>query len=147
MIKNSISKIYNDIRQSGYAPPVWKRAQVPGLKESRLTIRGDEDRGLNVCSFSNNTFVPERGVNSTPKPQIRGPAGDVQLHWLTVSPKTVCYSLLFSIADVRRLKARVNKRTSANQHTWHIRQHCHRTLKRKFEDINEPNKAQCSEET
>ena len=46
MIKNSISKIYNDIRQSGYAPPVWKRAQVPGLKESRLTIRGDEDRGL-----------------------------------------------------------------------------------------------------
>ena len=44
--KNSISKIYNDIRQSGYAPPVWKRAQVPGLKESRLTIRGDEDRGL-----------------------------------------------------------------------------------------------------
>ena len=30
----------------GYAPPVWKRAQVQGLKESRLTIRGDEDQGL-----------------------------------------------------------------------------------------------------
>ena len=30
----------------GYAPPVWKRAQVQGLKESRQTIRGDEDRGL-----------------------------------------------------------------------------------------------------
>ena len=44
--KNSISKIYEDIRQSGYVPPVWKRAQVQGLKESRLTIRGDEDRGI-----------------------------------------------------------------------------------------------------
>ena len=44
--KNSISKIYKDIRQSGYAPPVWKRTQVQGLKESRLTIRGDEDRGI-----------------------------------------------------------------------------------------------------
>ena len=30
----------------GYAPTVWKRAQVQGLKESRLTIRGDEDRVL-----------------------------------------------------------------------------------------------------
>ena len=30
----------------GYAPPVWKRAHVQGVKESRLTIRGDEDRGL-----------------------------------------------------------------------------------------------------
>ena len=43
---NSISKIYKDIRQSGYAPPVWKRAKVQGLKESRPTISGDEDRGL-----------------------------------------------------------------------------------------------------
>ena len=38
--------MYKDIRQSGYAPPVWKRAQVQGLKKSRLTIRGDEDRSL-----------------------------------------------------------------------------------------------------
>ena len=30
----------------GYAPPVLKRAQVQGLKESRLTIRGDEDQDL-----------------------------------------------------------------------------------------------------
>ena len=30
----------------GYAPPVRKRAQVQGLKESRITIREDEDRGL-----------------------------------------------------------------------------------------------------
>ena len=31
----------------GYAPPVWKRAQVQGLKESRLTIRGDgDDQGI-----------------------------------------------------------------------------------------------------
>ena len=29
----------------GYAPPVLKRAQVKGLKESRLTIRGNEDHG------------------------------------------------------------------------------------------------------
>ena len=28
----------------GYPPPVWKRAQVHGLKESRLTIREDEDQ-------------------------------------------------------------------------------------------------------
>ena len=30
----------------GSALPVWKRAQVKGLKESRLSIRGDEDQGL-----------------------------------------------------------------------------------------------------
>ena len=30
----------------GFTPPVWKRAQIQRLKESRLIIRGDEDRGL-----------------------------------------------------------------------------------------------------
>ena len=40
--KNSINKS----ARVGYAPPVWKQAQVQGLKESRLTIRGDEDQGL-----------------------------------------------------------------------------------------------------
>ena len=44
--KNSISKVYKDIRHSGYAAPVWTRAKVQGLKESRLTIRGDGDRAL-----------------------------------------------------------------------------------------------------
>ena len=33
--------------REGYDPPVWKkRAQVKGLKESRITITGDEDQGL-----------------------------------------------------------------------------------------------------
>ena len=30
----------------GYAPPIWKRFQVQGLKESRVIFRGDKDRGL-----------------------------------------------------------------------------------------------------
>ena len=32
--------------RAGYSPPVWKRAQVWWLKESRLTTRGDEDQDL-----------------------------------------------------------------------------------------------------
>ena len=28
----------------GYAPTIWKRSQVKMLKESRLTIRGDENQ-------------------------------------------------------------------------------------------------------
>ena len=48
MIKNSISNIYiMTSAREGYDPPVWKkRAQVKGLKESRITITGDEDQGL-----------------------------------------------------------------------------------------------------
>ena len=38
--KASISKIYKDC----FAPPIWERAQVQWLKESRLTIRGNEDQ-------------------------------------------------------------------------------------------------------
>ena len=30
----------------GYASPAWKRTKVRGLKESRLTTRGDVDQGL-----------------------------------------------------------------------------------------------------
>ena len=30
----------------GYAPPVWKRTHIQGLKETRQTIRGDEGQGL-----------------------------------------------------------------------------------------------------
>ena len=30
----------------GYAPPVWKLTQVQGLKESRLTRRGDKENFL-----------------------------------------------------------------------------------------------------
>ena len=44
-----IEKVYQKyIRPSarlGYTPPVWKRTLVQ-LKEFRLTIRGDEDKGL-----------------------------------------------------------------------------------------------------
>ena len=35
--------------RAGYAPPIRKRAHVQGLKESRITIRGDDDRGLVTC--------------------------------------------------------------------------------------------------
>ena len=49
VIKTVYQNIYLLLKTSarvGYAPPVWKRAQVQGLKESRQTIRGDEDRGI-----------------------------------------------------------------------------------------------------
>ena len=32
--------------REGYAPPFWKRVQVQGLEDSRITIRVDEDQGL-----------------------------------------------------------------------------------------------------
>ena len=49
-----ISKVIKTVYQEyiktsarvGYAPPVLKRAHVKELKESRLTIRGEEDQGL-----------------------------------------------------------------------------------------------------
>ena len=41
-----LMSIYWDPNRAGYAPPVWKRAQVWWLKESRLTIRGNEDWNL-----------------------------------------------------------------------------------------------------
>ena len=45
VIKTVYQKYIKASARVGYAPPVWKRAQVQGLKESRLTIRGDEDQG------------------------------------------------------------------------------------------------------
>ena len=52
-----------------YAPPTWKRTQVHGLKESRLTIRGDEDQGLGsskmfgqVPSYSPNRLVSQSAI-------------------------------------------------------------------------------------
>ena len=38
--------MYKDSARKGNAPSVWKRAQVQGLMESRLTIRGDDDLDL-----------------------------------------------------------------------------------------------------
>ena len=46
VIKNSISKYIKTSARVGDAPPVWKRAQIQGLKESRLTLRGDGDQDL-----------------------------------------------------------------------------------------------------
>ena len=46
MIKIVYQKYTNASARVGYAPPIWKRAQVKGLKESRPTIRVDEDQGL-----------------------------------------------------------------------------------------------------
>ena len=44
---NSNSKIYlKTSATEGYAPPIWKQAEVQGLKESRLIIRWDEDKNL-----------------------------------------------------------------------------------------------------
>ena len=48
-ISKTIKTIYNnytDFTKSRLSPPVWKRAQVQGLKEARLAIRWDEDQGL-----------------------------------------------------------------------------------------------------
>ena len=44
--KKVYQKYIKTSTREGYAPPVWKRAQVQGLKEFRQTIRGDEDRGI-----------------------------------------------------------------------------------------------------
>ena len=46
VIKIVYQKYINTSARVGYAPPTWKRAQVKGMRESRLTIRGDEDQGL-----------------------------------------------------------------------------------------------------
>ena len=46
VIKTVCQKYIKAFVRVGYAPPVWKRAQVQGLKESRLTIRGHEDQDL-----------------------------------------------------------------------------------------------------
>ena len=46
VIKTVYQKYIKAFTGVDYAPPVWKRAQAQGLKESRLTIRGDEDQGL-----------------------------------------------------------------------------------------------------
>ena len=46
VIKIECEKYIKTSTRVDYAPPVWKRAQVQGLKESRLTIRGKEERAL-----------------------------------------------------------------------------------------------------
>ena len=44
--KTVYEKYMNTSARAGYTLPVWKWAQVQGLKESRLSIRGEEDQGL-----------------------------------------------------------------------------------------------------
>ena len=46
VIKTVYKKNIKTSARVGYVPPVWKRGQVQGLKESRLTIREIEDQGL-----------------------------------------------------------------------------------------------------
>ena len=46
VIKTVYHKYIKPSARVGYATHVWKRAQVHRLKESRLTIRGDEDQGI-----------------------------------------------------------------------------------------------------
>ena len=49
VMKTVYHKYIKTSAREGYAPPVCKRAQVRGLKESRLTIRGNEDQGIVSC--------------------------------------------------------------------------------------------------
>ena len=42
VIKTVYQKYIKTSARVGYAPPVWKRAHVQGLKESRITIKWDE---------------------------------------------------------------------------------------------------------
>ena len=51
MIKSVYQKYISTSARVGYAPPFWKRAQVQGLKESRLTIRGDIYRIKWLCGI------------------------------------------------------------------------------------------------
>ena len=51
----------------GFVPPVWKRAQVKGIMESRQKLRGDEDQGP-VSSEEDGQvllFSPQRLVNQS----------------------------------------------------------------------------------
>ena len=52
LLLRCIHKYIKTSARVSYAPSVWKRAQVPEQKESRLTIRGDDDEGLNVVLVS-----------------------------------------------------------------------------------------------
>ena len=46
VIKTVYQKYITTSVREGYAPPVWKWAQVQGIKEHRLTIKGGEDWGI-----------------------------------------------------------------------------------------------------
>ena len=63
VIKTVYQKYITIFARVGYAPPVWKRAQVQGLKESRLTIKGNEDRGLVSYAKVKKIKVRKRNFN------------------------------------------------------------------------------------
>ena len=69
MIKTVYQKYIKTSAREGYAPPVWKRAQVQGLKESRLIIRGDKDRGL----VSSEELVRVQCVSKDMYKAVKGP--------------------------------------------------------------------------
>ena len=46
MIKTVYQQYMKTSARVGYAPPVWKLAQVQELKESQITIGTDEDQVL-----------------------------------------------------------------------------------------------------
>ena len=46
VVKTGYQKYIKTSARAGYAPAVWKRAQVHRLKEPQLTIRGDKDQDL-----------------------------------------------------------------------------------------------------
>ena len=60
VIKTVHQKYIKTSTRVGYAPPVWKRVQVQGLMESRLTIKGDEIQGL---VSPEQTHIIEEAVN------------------------------------------------------------------------------------
>ena len=45
-MKTVYQKYIKTSARVGYAPPICKRDQVQGLKESRITLRGDGNQGL-----------------------------------------------------------------------------------------------------
>ena len=65
VIKTVYQKYIKTSARVGYAPPVWKRAQVQGLKESRLTIRGTRIGALShLRRFGQvSSYSPKRLVN------------------------------------------------------------------------------------
>ena len=60
-IKDTFSRGYMvahpHLISTGYASPTWKRAQVQGLMEFRLTNKGDKDQGPDIYQLLK-VFVP-----------------------------------------------------------------------------------------
>ena len=83
-----IKTIYRKYIKTCYAPPVWKCAQVQGLKESRLTIRWGKGQGL-VSSEEAGDAESSRASGLT-----SGLQGSVNVHRgaLLLVPQWLCIS-------------------------------------------------------